>query len=803
MLQCRFCPEVMSRPEVLYEHCNVIHKSLLEECWHRCSLCRNHYPNIQVLTSHREQCKTGKRSLTSTRNQSSKRKKYDSDIEMPEDEISITEMSEDEMSVTELSDGEMSGTEMTKGEVSVAEMSRGETYGTEMPMNEMSTTEMPINEMPITEMSSGEVSTTEMFSGVMSLTEMSKAEMSTTEMPTIEMSIIEMPMNEMSTTEMSEGETTKSVESKGGEMDSSDSDKSCEGMSSIEMSASVKSKSGEMSHDTISAAEMTKSKTYKCKMSVVETSEEGGSFVSEISQVEKSESKAETTEPEKPSDDVSETESDRLDCEMLESECSSPSKDKDEEFGNGSFKAGASIEIQDNDGDVNVESSKAIANDLLSYFKNHFKRDNEVSSSQVAVDTNKIGACEHPEPEVDVQSDFIDESSSTIDTQSEGLPQNVRQTEHHVPPQSLPQITALTHHVSFGQTNQLLGPAAQNSGLQTIGITQPLSAGKTDPLSEPKSITLDTQYFGHHTVGLIQPQTEGPIAKLLGSQSVDLSGPQTAPNFWPQTVGLAQPQSDAYRHSIPHSDEQQTGEHQPPQPEPQQLGIVRQPDHDSVQHTGDQRGMNESSQQPTDDSRDVEIFPDEVKIEEQETVEIFRRRRAVKFIKINLYRDAISGWQCCADCGVFTLTDDQLEKHRRLVHVPCPEDSLTQNRLQSLLFDNIFGGLKPVKKAKSPVPFVSCKFPDYATDNSYLLSRHVRTVHNKEKPFTCTLCEYSTGMTYLLKRHQSTVHNMEKPFKCEFCAYSSNRKDKLREHIQRSHDKNQPKGPKKKYNKKS
>ena len=44
------------------------------------------------------------------------------------------------------------------------------------------------------------------------------------------------------------------------------------------------------------------------------------------------------------------------------------------------------------------------------------------------------------------------------------------------------------------------------------------------------------------------------------------------------------------------------------------------------------------------------------------------------------------------------------------------------------------------------------------------LSRHVRIVHYKEKPFVCNMCEYSTGRKDKLKRHQSTVHSQVRSY---------------------------------------
>ena len=88
--------------------------------------------------------------------------------------------------------------------------------------------------------------------------------------------------------------------------------------------------------------------------------------------------------------------------------------------------------------------------------------------------------------------------------------------------------------------------------------------------------------------------------------------------------------------------------------------------------------------------------------------------------------------------------------------------------------------------------WVKCEFCDYKCPKKDRLSRHVRNVHFKEKPYFCHLCEASFGRKDKLKRHLATVHSSDKPFKCDFCPHSSGRKDKIREHIQSVHLKTRP-----------
>lgn len=97
--------------------------------------------------------------------------------------------------------------------------------------------------------------------------------------------------------------------------------------------------------------------------------------------------------------------------------------------------------------------------------------------------------------------------------------------------------------------------------------------------------------------------------------------------------------------------------------------------------------------------------------------------------------------------------------------------------------------------------WVKCEFCEYRCPKKDRLSRHVRNVHYKEKPFHCPHCDACFGRKDKMKRHIATVHSSERPYKCDFCNHSSGRKDKIREHIQSVHLKNRK--PKKKYPKKT
>lgn len=59
----------------------------------------------------------------------------------------------------------------------------------------------------------------------------------------------------------------------------------------------------------------------------------------------------------------------------------------------------------------------------------------------------------------------------------------------------------------------------------------------------------------------------------------------------------------------------------------------------------------------------------------------------------------------------------------------------------------------------SPLPFCRCKYCDRSFSISSNLQRHVRNIHNKEKPFKCHLCDRCFGQQTNLDRHLKKHEN--------------------------------------------
>ena len=85
-----------------------------------------------------------------------------------------------------------------------------------------------------------------------------------------------------------------------------------------------------------------------------------------------------------------------------------------------------------------------------------------------------------------------------------------------------------------------------------------------------------------------------------------------------------------------------------------------------------------------------------------------------------------------------------------------------------------------------------CELCVYCATTKGLLDKHFRTVHQKEKPFECELCQSRFGQKAHLNKHIVTVHRKEKPYKCDYCQYQTSTKATLNKHISVIHNKEKP-----------
>ena len=68
-----------------------------------------------------------------------------------------------------------------------------------------------------------------------------------------------------------------------------------------------------------------------------------------------------------------------------------------------------------------------------------------------------------------------------------------------------------------------------------------------------------------------------------------------------------------------------------------------------------------------------------------------------------------------------------------------------------------------------------------------LCSRHIKSVHEKEKQYSCEHCEFKTFHAYSLTAHIQQVHEKYKPNKCDFCDEAFFYKRDLEKHYTKIH----------------
>ena len=68
-----------------------------------------------------------------------------------------------------------------------------------------------------------------------------------------------------------------------------------------------------------------------------------------------------------------------------------------------------------------------------------------------------------------------------------------------------------------------------------------------------------------------------------------------------------------------------------------------------------------------------------------------------------------------------------------------------------------------------------------------LCSRHIKSVHEKEKQYACKSCEFKTFHAYSLTAHIQQVHEKYKPNKCDFCEEAFFYKRDLEKHYTKIH----------------
>ncbi|XP_034481974.1 zinc finger protein 48 [Drosophila innubila] len=120
---------------------------------------------------------------------------------------------------------------------------------------------------------------------------------------------------------------------------------------------------------------------------------------------------------------------------------------------------------------------------------------------------------------------------------------------------------------------------------------------------------------------------------------------------------------------------------------------------------------------------------------------------------------------------------------RRRAQKQQQEQQQHQQQLDESTASQVAPQTAPVKKNKYYAE-KTCEICQRKFVSGKTLSKHVKTVHNKIKPFICSVCGKKTARKASLIIHMRQ-HTGEKPLKCEHCKFSTRDPSSLYKHRQR------------------
>jgi hypothetical protein len=77
---------------------------------------------------------------------------------------------------------------------------------------------------------------------------------------------------------------------------------------------------------------------------------------------------------------------------------------------------------------------------------------------------------------------------------------------------------------------------------------------------------------------------------------------------------------------------------------------------------------------------------------------------------------------------------------------------------------------------------------NFKCETQALLTRHIDTVHNRQRLYECNHCKTTFGLKANLKKHVRSVHEKQKPFSCDHCPAKFTQRTSLNRHLATKHN---------------
>ena len=141
----------------------------------------------------------------------------------------------------------------------------------------------------------------------------------------------------------------------------------------------------------------------------------------------------------------------------------------------------------------------------------------------------------------------------------------------------------------------------------------------------------------------------------------------------------------------------------------------------------------------------------------------------------------------CDDCGYGALNRSELKRHVDTIHKGLKPHICS---ICGVGF-GIKNDLKTHIKRHTGNKDHLCHYCDYKSVDSSSLSQHIKMVHEKERPFVCSTCGSSFGTKQKLKIHMNR-HTGTKTHLCKYCDFKAVESSGLNRHIRAVHEKEKP-----------